>query len=365
MPYLITDREHFELQAGSNALGGSGSDSVRLSALARLPHVGSITLADDGPPSIQRLTSRVPLKVDGAMLGAAPVELVDGSTIQVGGVWMTYRLSGEHLATGASAAEPRRRQSEVATQVLQAVAPPSRPAGLISLVSGQLVKLGAKDLVIGRSEHADIVLTGERVSRRHAIVRAENGGHTLIDESTNGTFVNGIRLTEPRVLQAGDVLAFGEEQYRYDHVDVHAAAFARNGTALLGNGAAAATPMAELEAVRGAGTRTTFPIVRPVCAIGRGAHNDVCLPHESVSASHATLLLKGDTWYLTDLRSANGTYVDGYRVAGERAVAAGATIRMGHVELVFRPMARAGRTDDGTHMRPGLFRRIAKAIASF
>lgn len=361
MPFLITDRERYELKDGNNALGGP--DSVGLTQLARLPHVGSIILSDEAAPSVQRLSSKVPLKVDGAMLGAAPVELTEGATIQVGGVWMTYRATPETPETADPQAAPRRRQSEVATQVLQAIVPPSRPAGLVSLHTGQLVRIGGNDLVIGRNEDSDIVLSGEQVSRRHAVIRPEGGQHVLTDESTNGTFVNGARLTEPRALHPGDVLAFGQQQYRYDYLDALAMTSGRGGGGAAGvQGHGMPAPLAELEAVRGTAGRTTFPINRPVCAVGRGAHNDVCLAHESVSPSHATLLLKGDTWYLTDLRSAGGTYVDGYRVAGERALPAGCTIRMGHVELVFRPVSSVGRLDMGPP-RKGIFRRLVKALS--
>src|SRR5437868_5857402 len=56
----------------------------------------------------------------------------------------------------------------------------------------------------------------------------------------------------------------------------------------------------------------------------------------SVAPSHATLMLKGETWYVADLRSRHGTFVNGYRVATERALAPGCTITVGHVTLVFR-----------------------------
>ena len=54
-------------------------------------------------------------------------------------------------------------------------------------------------------------------------------------------------------------------------------------------------------------------------AAGPG-HYDVRVLDESISGAQATLLRKGDTWYEVALRSVNGTFVDGYRVAGERAL---------------------------------------------
>ena len=95
-------------------------------------------------------------------------------------------------------------------------------------------------------------------------------------------------------------------------------------------------PLASLEVTRGALRGTHYSIERPVCAVGSSRANDLRLADPSVAPSHATLLLKGETWYVTDQRSRHGTFVNGYRVATERALAPGCTLTVGHVTLVFR-----------------------------
>jgi hypothetical protein len=95
---------------------------------------------------------------------------------------------------------------------------------------------------------------------------------------------------------------------------------------------------ASLEIVRGQFSGASFPIERPVCSIGRGPQCDVRIRDDSISMTHATLLRKGASWFVVDLRSANGTFVDGFRVAGERALAPGARLKLGAVEMVFRPL---------------------------
>jgi pSer/pThr/pTyr-binding forkhead associated (FHA) protein len=80
----------------------------------------------------------------------------------------------------------------------------------------------------------------------------------------------------------------------------------------------------------------------------------------SVAPSHATLLLKGDTWYVTDLRSRHGTFVNGYRVATERALAPGCTLTVGHVTLVFR--ARRSMPAPEPEQTGGWFSRIVKLL---
>jgi pSer/pThr/pTyr-binding forkhead associated (FHA) protein len=96
--------------------------------------------------------------------------------------------------------------------------------------------------------------------------------------------------------------------------------------------------------VRGPYSGASFSIDRPVCTIGRAAESDVRIRDESVSASHATLLRKGTTWFVVDLRSANGTFVDGLRIAGERELTCGSRLKIGRVELMFRALDGGGET---------------------
>jgi len=68
--------------------------------------------------------------------------------------------------------------------------------------------------VVGSDPTCDLVLTDERVSRRHLEVRCEPKGFLLRDlESRNGTFYEGSRLTEARVL-AGATLKLGRTYLR-------------------------------------------------------------------------------------------------------------------------------------------------------
>jgi pSer/pThr/pTyr-binding forkhead associated (FHA) protein len=67
-------------------------------------------------------------------------------------------------------------------------------------------------LVIGRiSEGPGCLASDPELSRHHAeIVRAPTGEFTIKDlSSTNGTFINGMRLNTPAVLTIGDVIEVG------------------------------------------------------------------------------------------------------------------------------------------------------------
>ncbi|HJT56032.1 MAG TPA: FHA domain-containing protein, partial [Ktedonobacteraceae bacterium] len=57
--------------------------------------------------------------------------------------------------------------------------------------------VGPLPVTLGRTADNTIVLNSNRISRRHAMLRAEAGRVILQDtQSTNGTFVNEARITE-------------------------------------------------------------------------------------------------------------------------------------------------------------------------
>lgn len=69
-----------------------------------------------------------------------------------------------------------------------------------------------KDIVtLGRDITNDIVINDPEVSRHHMRMTRGAGGFTIEDlGSTNGTFVNGQRLTGARPLRPGDMVGLGE-----------------------------------------------------------------------------------------------------------------------------------------------------------
>jgi hypothetical protein len=63
---------------------------------------------------------------------------------------------------------------------------------------------------LGRTREADVVLRDPEVSRRHARLESRNGVVYVEDlESSNGTFLNGRRVTEPIEIREGDEIDVG------------------------------------------------------------------------------------------------------------------------------------------------------------
>ena len=74
-----------------------------------------------------------------------------------------------------------------------------------------------REIIIGRSSDLDMVLVEDMVSRKHAKISTDDETVSIQDlGSTNGTFVNGVRLTSNRRLAPGDVLRIGETDFRYE-----------------------------------------------------------------------------------------------------------------------------------------------------
>lgn len=70
-----------------------------------------------------------------------------------------------------------------------------------------------------------------------------------------------------------------------------------------------------------------------VNSIGRAPGNGLQIDDEFVSARHAVLTRRDDRWWLEDLASTNGTYVNGRQVTGAAPVAAGDQVEIGRVRF--------------------------------
>src|SRR5207245_9836334 len=87
-----------------------------------------------------------------------------------------------------------RWQSEAVTSMVPAISMNSRPVRLLRL----RIRANDRDLVvdeqhssstIGRAEDNDVVIKGNLISRLHARIEISRSKFVLIDQSTNGTFV--------------------------------------------------------------------------------------------------------------------------------------------------------------------------------
>lgn len=82
-----------------------------------------------------------------------------------------------------------------------------QPAGAV-----RIGEVGARSLTLGRSPSSDLVFADARVSWQHTTFAFESGVLWVKDlGSRNGTFVNGERVTSPRVVADGDRVGIGPD----------------------------------------------------------------------------------------------------------------------------------------------------------
>jgi hypothetical protein len=87
-----------------------------------------------------------------------------------------------------------------------------------ALSEGEELTLNSSALRLGRGSDNDVNLgRDEYASSKHARVEPRRDGVWVEDiGSTNGTYLNGIRLTHAKRLAPGDVVRIGETELRYE-----------------------------------------------------------------------------------------------------------------------------------------------------
>ncbi len=85
------------------------------------------------------------------------------------------------------------------------------------LVDGRRVVVGPTGATIGRSRQCDVVVSDPNVSRQHAEVRPRGGSWVVSDMgSTNGSSLNGRKLSGPEVLKPGDEIEVGTSSITFE-----------------------------------------------------------------------------------------------------------------------------------------------------
>jgi pSer/pThr/pTyr-binding forkhead associated (FHA) protein len=83
---------------------------------------------------------------------------------------------------------------------------------------GEEYALDSTALTVGRGGQNDVSIEGDEfASARHVRVEPRRDGFWVSDlGSTNGTFVNGVRVDRARKLEPGDVVRVGETELRFE-----------------------------------------------------------------------------------------------------------------------------------------------------
>jgi serine/threonine protein kinase len=92
--------------------------------------------------------------------------------------------------------------------------PGSEPQILVETPQGETSQPLGEELIIGRA--GNLAIPDARVSRRHARIFRRGGAYLIEDlGSSNGTFVNEVKLSGPQLLRSGDVIRVGSCRMRF------------------------------------------------------------------------------------------------------------------------------------------------------
>jgi pSer/pThr/pTyr-binding forkhead associated (FHA) protein len=258
-------------------------------------------------------------------------------------------------------------------------------------------------MTVGRKD-ADMLLTADKASRRHAQFSIEDNGVWVEDlGSTNGTFVNGKRITSRVRLVSGDRVRFDVEEFEFRVVDsektelreldvrtlptserkperpMRTSSASRGGRTIIvsrdearklfahqGRNGAPTTVVHEphLEIMSGSLAQCIIKLIAEPSGhtqwtIGSQLDCDIVFTDSGVSNLHARLVNEGTTWTVIDQMSVHGTWVNGRR--GHRFdLSSGTVVRFGPVQCTFRTTAaQLAKEQETTSKRPpNIFRTI-------
>ena len=191
-----------------------------------------------------------------------------------------------------------------------------------------------QQLLIGKAKTNDIVIDHSHVSGQHAqLLMDETGVLHIVDVgSTNGTYVNGQKLTvgSPFQITGQDKIVLTKSQnirLVFNPDDF--------------NGVKSPKP--------NGGGREIFQDTdlisllrnKSVITIGRTDQCDLQIAHPTISRLHATIEKRSNGKYvITDKGSMNGTFVNGHRVKGKAQVSEKDLIFIGRFKISFRGIAQ-------------------------
>jgi len=208
---------------------------------------------------------------------------------------------------------------------------------------------------IGRLPDNDIVIENEAVSSKHTRIISKDEKYYIDDlNSTNGTFVNKKKITF-HMLRDEDIITIGKHELVFKMTDESVSE--PIGAPKLSNGITSRDKTSVLNTVDHqeimaknihASNKATLLIFRfkgkqirkyilkhdKHLIIGRLPDNDIVIENEAVSSKHAKIISKDEEYYIDDLNSTNGTFVNKKKITSHMLKDED-IISIGKHELVF------------------------------
>lgn len=237
---------------------------------------------------------------------------------------------------------------------------------------------GLKKIAIGRSPTATIPILDLHCSREQCVITEQDGKYFITNLSDAVvTLVNDISFEDTEELAHGDTIRFGTSEFRF---------IAHDGELVKSDTIASMTAIAAQQTIvptlpqRSANEATVMatemdqgevvefegsvPVTDDII-LGRDNNKcDLLLEHPQVSRVHAQVSHRRKRTTIVDLNSANGTYVNGRRIASTQILKSGDLIDIGPFSLSFEddhlvPRSRAEHVEVSCS---GLTRHVVDAV---
>ncbi|HEX8991103.1 MAG TPA: FHA domain-containing protein [Anaerolineales bacterium] len=295
---------------------------------------------------IEDLGSRNGTYVNNQKLNA-PCELSNGDLIQLGPdavLRVVVPAAGQEGSETIMEALPASDKTVIMTEAPTSIT--AKPPQLVVNEAGKdprVFNLTADRVRIGRLEDNDIVLSNQFVSRHHAELERRGADYYLIPSSniSNSLILDGQPVMEPVALHHGAKIRIGgyapSEIVTLDYL----------------------SPEKQL-----GGQRIRFS-ENKIMRIGRNPDNDIVLPAPTVSQYHAEVEKIGQRYRLHDLRSSNGTFLNGKSVSGETWVHPGDAIQIGPYRFAVDQdeLAQSDQSEGGVRVEMlGLNKRVSRGL---
>ena len=268
---------------------------------------------------------------------AATVPLTSGTEVKIGETEVVF-MEGPPTATGTAAGTAAGAPPVGDAAATMAMEAPKETLMAWLAVTGGPAKGGTCQInvgetTIGRADENDLTVNDAGVSRRHAVIIADQAGMKILDlGSSGGTTINGEGIGG-RTLSSSSVIAVGQTEMMLVGVEQAEAEAATAGGAdatMVAGPAGGTTGV--LVVRKGPDAGKTFNLSEGDNVVGREAAA-VLLTDPTVSRSHAVLRKTGDDYVVYDFGSSAGTIVDGEKLEGA-AIKGGDVIGVGRSEVV-------------------------------
>jgi pSer/pThr/pTyr-binding forkhead associated (FHA) protein len=230
---------------------------------------------------------------------------------------------------------------------------------------GAIYQLDTDEMTIGRGRKNQIVIHDNEVSREHCrLVRLMDDYEVHDLNSSNGTFVNGLRVMSNWLLSPGSLVELGDSiTLEYERTPITSTApIARltTQTAQLNGAATEEAPITDerhcLMMTMGPTIGRVYYLTNPLHSIGRDNANDIVIQDPEISRHHARLRLLRGQYVLEELGSTNGTYINGTLLNEQHTLTPNDVVRLGtQVQLQYMVQSDA---EQGMMSDPPSFKRV-------